>query len=190
MKKVLAVVLVLLLASSVSSQEHSVVEFIEHGQPIARGVVIENVNGSGHVLTANHVVQNRLVALRVRFANALERDAVTVHTFPDCDLAIVSVTGIPAVAVPVELATPKEKMATLINKAKTRVELRRALNQKQYYYFDHTVRLGDSGCGIFENGKLVALVSGGLIWLDEDKAQTWPTRACRLDCIMDWLKAR
>jgi hypothetical protein len=62
------------------------------------------------------------------------------------------------------------------------------LRQSGYFYFDTTVVSGDSGCGVFSDGRLIGVVSGGCFWLEENPQETWPVRVGRLEKVKESLE--
>lgn len=179
----------LLFVSSVSGQEHYVLEVLQHDQAIGQAVVIDKQpDGQGYAATALHVVDD-LNDFRVRYHDgSTAKHCRVVARFPDGDLAIIHVY-VPASVDPVKIAEPSESV-TLINRLRERREISRSIVQNHSAYFDGTAEPGDSGSGVFnDSGQLVGIVSGGWFWLEGTK-QTWPIRTARLEPVCDWLKGR
>jgi len=63
-----------------------------------------------------------------------------------------------------------------------------SLRQNHYDYYDYSPEQGESGGGIFIDGKLVGVVSGGWFWRDDEPRKTWPLRSGRIDAILEGLK--
>lgn len=79
----------------------------------------------------------------------------------------------------------KEDLLTILirksdpSKPQEKVEYRFSVNTDKHIFADGPCYPGDSGSGVFKDGKLIGVLSGGWLWLkDSDKKNyTWPMRA-------------
>jgi hypothetical protein len=171
------------------SQEKSVVEILsQQGElPMGRATIVSK---DGKAITANHVLNNNPQLNTVNF-KIKDRDGVVrsgarfIKGDIERDIALIQINTWENMEF-VEVGKIEEEEIVLFDIEWKKHNLKLSLEQSKHYYFDFIATSGESGGGVFSNGKLVGIVSGGHFWLEQDiigviqKRRTWPLRVSRI----------
>jgi hypothetical protein len=172
------------------SQEKSVVEILsQQGElPMGRATIVSK---DGKAITANHVLidnsQLNLGNFKIKDRDgAVRSGARFIKGDIERDIALIQITSWEGMEF-VEVGKLEEKdEVVLFDIEWKKHNLKLSLEQSKHYYFDFIATSGESGSGVFSNGKLVGIVSGGWFWIEQDiigviqKRRTYPLRVGRI----------
>jgi len=180
-------------------QERSVLEILDgSGEAIGRGTVVEKSastdgNGSlGLAITAAHVLDGEPERFGVRFSNGRRaKYCVRLATDAEADIALIQVwVPVEIEAVPVAELQADQDGVWMLGRDGAIRSIRFSISNGAFCFFDSTCCGGESGTGIFQDGKLTGVLSGGWFWLEDGGAigTTWPLRASRGTRIANLIK--
>jgi hypothetical protein len=184
-----------LFSCLVQSQEQSIVEVLEaNGHACGRAVIVRDLGGGlALAITANHVAEvfSDSNPFRVRYRDGrVGKDCSVIQALPDRDIAILKVwkpEGVPAVEMSDEIGVE----TYTFDRGWFRQSFPLSIRQRSFDYYDFCPQPGESGGGVFSDGRLVGVVAGGWFWLErkdiDEPAKTWPLRAGRLSGIQELL---
>lgn len=178
-------------------EKSSVLEILaENDHPTGRATVVDLDNDSAYAVTAYHVVfdnpalvTNTNFKVRYKHDNIVRKGGRVLKGIKDTDLALIKIPIAPEV-VPVEVGEiddfeENQVIYYDINWVEHRPRL--SLRQTKFYYWDFAPFQGESGGPVFYNGKLVGIVNGGWIIVEQDtfevlkrRRQVWPMRTSKV----------
>ena len=189
------VFIVFLCCGVASSQELQTVKILAKAKPVPAGckpaddivcgqgvVVYVGEKQIGVALTARHVLINDSHDVDtndfvIKYSDGRKSiHCRQIHEDAASDIAAFA-CWVPATVQPISVGDSETfESPFFVGQNGKRTAVSVSLLQSKQLFCDGFVRKGDSGSGLFDDGKLVGIVSGGWFWLERDNKTTWPLR--------------